>query len=535
MRITNNMMVANTIRNINASANRLNEATERMSTELKIDLPSDDPVVATKTIKYRDYVAKVEQYQANASAASSWQKTTDDALSEIYDYIAGIKDDITQAASSGTLTTSEWADIKDEVGAYLKGIVQQMNADFGGRYIFGGYSVSEEPYKLLERIPTGVSTTQGSYDTGSIMIDDNELTSGQYTVNVSDNGDGTYAVTMKNSDGETVASGTAASQTATVALTDDTGGTVATLNAPPAGYAGGDGFSFTATEAVAVTYKGKFLSVVLDSSVDDETMQALYAGNTYVDGGANESIKYDLGYGADVTVNIEGQDVVGDSTSNLFNTITTLMLALSAADTTSGTSYKVYDDTTTSVTAVSGTSGYSASNLIADSGLESGTYSLSVAANGSNFDLTLKAANGKTYTATTTSTGTATFTIDGETVTLAAPAAGYQDGDALSFDVSGTVTTKTIDSISDLLGDINADIGRLATAQATLGARMTYVNNVSDRLANDYSNYSTLLSDTIDIDISKATIEQSSAETVYEAALAVGAKAISKTLVDYIA
>ena len=100
MRITNNMIVTNTIRNINASANRLNEASERMSTELKISLPSDDPVVATTTIKYRDYVAKIEEYQSNASAASSWQKTTDDALGELYDYVAAIKDDISSAVTA---------------------------------------------------------------------------------------------------------------------------------------------------------------------------------------------------------------------------------------------------------------------------------------------------------------------------------------------------------------------------------------------------------------------------------------------------
>lgn len=439
MRITNNMMVTSTIRNINAAANRLNEASERVSTELKISLPSDDPVVATKTIKYRDYVAKIEEYQSNASAADSWMGTADDVLSELYDYVAEIQTDISSAATASA-TTSDWSKIKEEVAAYLEGIVQVMNADYGGRYIFGGFSVSEEPYELVERMATGVSSTSG-YDAGDISLSD-ELSTGNCSVTVTESG-GTYSFSMTDADGNTY-TGSTDSSTGTVAIKDSNGKVMATLTAPSGGFSA-DTLTFTATECVAVKYKGQYVSTVLSDTVDSATMQAMYSGNTYVDSGSDESINYDLGYGADVTVNTEGQDVIGDSTSNLFNTISKLLLALSASDTTSGTTYQIYDATT------------------------------------------------------------------------------------------DTVTTESIGTIDELLDDISGDVDRITTAQASLGAREKYVANVSDRLANDYTNYSTLLSDTIDVDVSEATIEATSAETVYEAALSVGAKAISKTLVDYMA
>ena len=417
MRITNNMMVTNTIRNINAAANRLNESSERVSTELKISLPSDDPVVATKTIKYRDYVAKIEQYQSNASAATSWMKTTDDALIELYDYVAAIKDDISKACTAEA-TTSDWADIKEEVTAYLEGGVQVMNADYGGRYIFGGYSVSEAPYELVKRMATNVSSA--SYDAGDLSLA-SSLAAGSYTMTVTQSG-GTYSFTM--TDGTTTYTGTTASSTGSVELKTADGKVMATLTAPAGGFADAS-FTFDATECVAVTYKGQFLSTILSSSVDAATMQAIYSGNTYIDSGIDQSINYNLGYGADVTVNTEGQDVVGDSTANLFNTLTKLLLALGASDTTGGTTYQCYN---------------------------AGT---------------------------------------------------------------DTVTTGSIDEIDELLDDINADIERLTTAQASLGARENYVANVSERLANDYTNYTTLLSDTIDVNVADALIEQASAEAVY--------------------
>jgi flagellar hook-associated protein 3 FlgL len=438
VRITNNMMVTNTIRNINAAANRLNEATERVSTELKISLPSDDPVVATKTIKYRDYIAKIEEYQANASAASSWQKTTADAVSELVDYVTAISENISQAAS-GTASVSDWADIKEEVSAYLEGIVQVLNTDFGGRYVFGGFSVSEEPYALVERMATNV-TAAGGYDAGDLSLA-SDLAAGSYSVTVSLTG-GTYTVAM--TDGTNTYTGTTTSSTGTVELKTATGEVMATLTAPTGGFTS-ETFTFDASECMAVTYKGQYLSTIMPTTVDAATVQAMYAGNTYVDSGADESIKYDLGYGAAVVVNTEGQDVVGDSAGNLFNTITKLLIALGADSTTETTDYQVYDAAT------------------------------------------------------------------------------------------DTVSTKSISTIDELLEDIQTDLDRLTTAQAVLGGRMTYVDNVSDRLSNDYTNYSTLLSDTIDVDVSQATVEQASAEAVYEAALSVGAKAISKTLVDYMA
>ncbi len=438
MRITNNMMITNTIRNINAAANRLNEATERVATELKISLPSDDPVVAAKTIKYRDYLAKVEQYQSNASAASSWQKTTADAICELVDYVTAISENISQAAS-GTASATDWADIKEEVSAYLEGIVQVLNTDFGGRYVFGGFSVSEEPYALVKRLATNV-TAAGSYDAGDLSLG-NDLATGSYSVTVSLSG-GTYTVAM--TDGTNTYTGTTTASTGAVELKTATGKVMATLAAPAGGFTAAT-FSFDASECMAITYKGQYLSTIMPATVDAATVQAMYAGNTYVDAGSDESIKYDLGYGAAVVVNTEGQDVAGDSAGNLFNTIAKLLIALSADNTTDTAYYQLYDVAT------------------------------------------------------------------------------------------DTVATESIGTIDELLADIQTDLDRLTTAQAVLGGRMTYVDNVSDRLANDYTNYSTLLSNTIDVDVSQAAVEQASAEAVYEAALAVGAKAISKTLVDYMA
>ncbi|MPN35321.1 hypothetical protein SDC9_182818 [bioreactor metagenome] len=97
-----------------------------------------------------------------------------------------------------------------------------------------------------------------------------------------------------------------------------------------------------------------------------------------------------------------------------------------------------------------------------------------------------------------------------------------------------TVTTNSLD-LSALIDELSANLETVTVAQARLGARMDTVDSVSDRLDDAYTAYTALMTDNEGIDTAAAATELSSAEYTYEAALAVGAKVISKTLIDYIA
>ncbi len=439
MRITNNMIVTNTIRNINNAANRLNEAEDKVSTEKKISLPSDDPVVATRAIKYRNYVDTIEQYQKNVSDVQSWQSVSDDTLSSLSDVIEQARTLVSEA-SSGTATASDKSDIATEISELEDQAVDIMNSTYGGRYIFGGYGTDTAPYAQVKGAAVSSFTAgTGSYTAANLSLS-GDLTAGNYTVSVAAGGTaGTYQITLN--DGTNNYSDTVTSGTSNASFTTAAGGTI-TLTAPTTGYAAGDGFSFsTANDIDQVTYKGKYLTTTYSSSLTASTMDGVYSALGVYSATSAQSIKYNIGYGSDITVNTEGQDVVGTSSgTSLFDTFSKILLALNG-----DTTYESYDAAT------------------------------------------------------------------------------------------GTSTAGSISDISDLLTDLDNNVDMLTTAQAALGAKENHVSNVSDRLSNDYTTYTTLMSNNEDVDTSKATIEESSAETVYEAALSVGAKAISKTLVDYMA
>jgi flagellar hook-associated protein 3 FlgL len=158
MRITNSMMTQSVIRNINDNMGRLSDAQEETSTGVKIQEASDDPVAATKTLQYRSVVATIDQYKSNASDATSWMKVTSSTMDSLTDAVQQIRD-LTSQAAGGILDDTELDAISAQVTEIKSSIVELMNTQYAGRYIFGGYATDEAPYASATTTVTDSSTS----------------------------------------------------------------------------------------------------------------------------------------------------------------------------------------------------------------------------------------------------------------------------------------------------------------------------------------------------------------------------------------
>lgn len=450
MRITNGMVAANTLRNINKAANRLADANAAVSSNQKIQLASDDPVVAARAVTYRSYVSQIKQYQDNAQAADAWQTATDDALGDLSDLVTTLKS-LTTQASSDTISDTDLTSIKASVKEGLESAISLMNTTYNGSYIFGGYSTNKAPYEVVSTDIGDTVTFKGDYlSLGGVVsadIDDDDIIS-YYTSNT----DVAYDSLSSAAATALAASNTAAS----AAAADPTNVTLAakataaqstsdTLAAAVTTYGGATNLTDAAAAALTAYTTAK---TAADADPANTTLaDAATAAKTTSDAlsaaaNTEQDINYNIGFNSEVTVNIEGQNVTGEGTNNLFNTIAKLLLALDG-----DTSYKT-----------------------------------------------------------------------------------------ASLDSSGnvTVTTNSL-SLTDLIDEFSSDLSRVTVAQAALGASMDTVTTVTSSLGDAYTAYSTFMSDNEDIDTAAAATELTSAEYTYEAALAVGAKVISKSLIDYIA
>lgn len=140
MRITTKMMQGTSLRNLNINKSRQEKLTNQMSTGKKITRPSDDPVIAIRSLKLNSSLDKIDQYyEKNASDAESWLELTQSALSTVNEILTGdIRSNI-MGAKSSYMTVKDREAVITHLRKAMDEIYATGNADSGGRSIFTGY------------------------------------------------------------------------------------------------------------------------------------------------------------------------------------------------------------------------------------------------------------------------------------------------------------------------------------------------------------------------------------------------------------
>ena len=119
MRITNSMITLHSQRNINQTKGLVDTYNEQMTTQKKISKPSDDPVVAIRSLRLRDSLSEVKQYtEKNIPDATSWFEVTETALTNISKNL--------EDAYNGGLTY-DVTDLKNEIIAFAASSTNQSD------------------------------------------------------------------------------------------------------------------------------------------------------------------------------------------------------------------------------------------------------------------------------------------------------------------------------------------------------------------------------------------------------------------------
>lgn len=143
MRITNNMLINNMTYNLNGSLQRMEKLQYQTATGKKFRVPSDDPIGASKSLKFNTDLSKVEQYQRNAKDATSWMKETEGALKEINEVLKRSYE-LTNQAANGTNSPDDLEKIKAEITELKGHVIQIANTTYAGRSIFTGYKTDQK-------------------------------------------------------------------------------------------------------------------------------------------------------------------------------------------------------------------------------------------------------------------------------------------------------------------------------------------------------------------------------------------------------
>lgn len=139
MRITTKMMQNTSLNNLNTNKTLQEKLTTQMSTMKKITRPSDDPVIAIRSLKLNSSVDKIDQYyEKNTKDAQSWLTLTESAIDTTEKILTSMRQYIVQA-SQGHLDTDDRAAILQNLTNFKNEIYSTGNADSAGRTLFTGY------------------------------------------------------------------------------------------------------------------------------------------------------------------------------------------------------------------------------------------------------------------------------------------------------------------------------------------------------------------------------------------------------------
>ena len=188
MRITNKIMQRNNLSNINTNKMYQDKLSTQMSTQKKINRPSEDPVVAIRSLRLRSNVTEITQYYSkNIPDAESWIKITEDSLSKLSDIIANMAAQCTRGTNSD-FTTTDRGTILEQLKLLADEVYATGDADYAGRYVFTGLrtdtplsflSEQERNYTITEQLDKSALDEFTSVNTGNVL----DINSSNYNTN----------------------------------------------------------------------------------------------------------------------------------------------------------------------------------------------------------------------------------------------------------------------------------------------------------------------------------------------------------------
>ncbi len=184
MRITNKIIQRNNLSNINTNKVYQDTLSTQMSTQKKINRPSDDPVVAIRALRLRSNVTEVTQYYSkNIPDAESWLSVTEDSLKNLTQIMTNMISQCTKG-SNGPLKTEDRQIILEQMKALGEEVYSTGDADYAGRYVFTGYRTDtslsfdkeqELNYAITEQLDSSaissVTKVKVETDAGDSLLD----------------------------------------------------------------------------------------------------------------------------------------------------------------------------------------------------------------------------------------------------------------------------------------------------------------------------------------------------------------------------
>lgn len=172
MRISTVTMFEQSMTSMNRQQGEFMKVGQQIASGRRVVNPSDDPQAASRAVRVSQAQAVTQQYTDARVSARNALSQQESILNSVSDAITSAKTLMVQA-SNGTLSNADRDSVASELRGIYETVIGQANAtDGNGRYLFGGYQDSSEPFV---RLPGGAVNYVGDNNTREQRIDASRL------------------------------------------------------------------------------------------------------------------------------------------------------------------------------------------------------------------------------------------------------------------------------------------------------------------------------------------------------------------------
>jgi flagellar hook-associated protein 3 FlgL len=148
MRVSNDTLRSAFIAALDDARRRVVETQHQVSTGLRINSPSDDPVAAARVAHLDASLSRLDQYQANATFARNQLGLEEESLTEAIEHLQRIRE-LTLQGNNSSMSAGDRHVIASEIRQQRDALLALANTtDVDGRYLFAGYRESTTPFTI---------------------------------------------------------------------------------------------------------------------------------------------------------------------------------------------------------------------------------------------------------------------------------------------------------------------------------------------------------------------------------------------------
>lgn len=153
------------ISQLGTNGTRMAKLMEQLSTQKRVNVPSDDPVAASRLVQLNREQSAIKQYQSNITSLSGALSVQESHITAMSNQVLAIGDKL-KLANNSTLSQKDLAGYGAELESMLDSLVASMNSkNENGSYLFSGTMTGSKTVELDENGQYVFGGNESSRDT----------------------------------------------------------------------------------------------------------------------------------------------------------------------------------------------------------------------------------------------------------------------------------------------------------------------------------------------------------------------------------